>query len=204
MQTTRQEILDILKRKERASVDELAKLLKLTSMCIRQHLSILERDDLVASREERQRLGRPKRVYSLTDEAEHLFPKSYHLLLDLILEEIERLDGREKLVLIFQRLAERMAKVHRDELSEKPLAQRVAKVAQILTDGGSLAEWEKCDGGYVLREHNCRYYHTALKHRSICSLELVFLRHLLGTDVELVECLLESGPRCTYLVKPAS
>ncbi len=201
MQTTRQEILDILKRNGKASVDELARVLQVPSMCIRQHLSVLERDALVVSREERQRLGRPRRLYSLTEQAEELFPKSYHLLLGWILEEIEAMDGREKVVLMFHRLAERMARLHTEAMGAKPLEERVASVAQILSAEGSLAEWEKREDGYLLHEHNCRFYQAALKHRQICGLELAFLSKLMGADVKMLDCLLEAGPRCTYLIR---
>lgn len=201
LQTTRQEILDILKKKGRASVDELANRLGLTAMCIRQHLSVLERDALVVAHEERQKLGRPRRIYTLTDYGEELFPRSYHVLLDWVLEEIEAMDGEEKIVRLVDRLADRMARQYSEGLKDKSLEQKVARMAELLSEAGSLAEWEKANGGYVLQEHNCRYYRVALRHRQICKLELLFLSKLFGTDVKMTECLLDEGPRCTYLIE---
>lgn len=204
LQTTRQEILDILKKNGRASVDELAKRLGLTAMCIRQHLSVLERDALVTAYEERRKLGRPRHIYTLTERAEELFPRSYHVLLEWILDEIEAMDGQEKIAALVDRLAERMARQYTEELQGKSLEEKVAKMAEMLSEAGSLAEWAKVDGGYVLHEHNCRYYRVALRHRQICKLELLFLSKVLETEVTMAQCLLDEGPRCTYLIgRPA-
>lgn len=204
MQATRQEILDILKRRGSASVDELARDLGLTSMCIRQHLSVLERDALVMSHEERQRLGRPRNIYALTERAEELFPRSYHLLLDWVLEEIEAMDGEDKIKQLVERLANRLYRQHAIEMNGKNLEEKVASLAGLLSNAGSLADWEKTADGYLLHEHNCRYHRVALRHRQICRLELLFLGKLFGTEVEMSECLLDEGPRCTYkIMSPA-
>lgn len=201
LQSTRQEILEILKKNGRASVDELAQRLGLTAMCIRQHLSVLERDGLVSSREERQKLGRPRYIYTLTERAEELFPRSYHVLLDWILDEIETMDGQGKVAALLERLADRLAGQFAGALEGKDIEARVAKMAELLTETGSLAEWQKADDGYLLNEHNCRYHAVALRHRQICNLELLFLKKVFGADVKLVECLLDDGPRCKYLIR---
>ncbi len=200
LQTTRQEILDILKKRGRASVDELAGHLGLTAMCIRQHLSVLERDALVVAHEERQKLGRPRYIYTLTERAEELFPRSYHVLLEWVLDEIEAMDGQEKIAQLVDRLADRLARQYSEEMKDKSLEEKVARMAELLSEAGSLAAWDKANGGYVLHEHNCRYHRVALRHRQICKLELIFLSKLFGVDVRMTECLLDEGPRCTYLI----
>src|SRR3972149_1576785 len=107
MQSTRQSILQYLQRHGRATVKELGQLLGLTSTGIRQPLTVLERDGLVEAHEERGRVGRPTLVYSLTDEADALFPKRYDMLAGVILEEIRSEDGNEKLHKVLHRVAAR-------------------------------------------------------------------------------------------------
>src|SRR3990172_11624065 len=97
MQATRRQILEYLQRHGSGTVKELGELLGLTSTGIRQHLTVLERDALVTAHEERGRVGRPTLVYSLTAEADSLFPKTYDLLASVLLEEIRATDGNEKL-----------------------------------------------------------------------------------------------------------
>ena len=97
MQSTRGRMLEYLQRHGRATVKELGQLLGLTATGIRQHLTVLERDGLVTAREERGRVGRPTLVYSLTNEADALVPKTYDVLASVLLEEIRATDGNEKL-----------------------------------------------------------------------------------------------------------
>src|SRR5207247_6479624 len=90
MQSTRLRILEYLQRNGRATVKELGQLLGLTSTGIRQHLTVLERDGLVAVREERGRVGRPNLVYSLTDEADAVFPRTYDVRASVLRAEDRR------------------------------------------------------------------------------------------------------------------
>src|SRR5437773_11688363 len=88
IKSTRLRILEYLQRNGRATVKELGQLLGLTSTGIRQHLTVLERDGLVAVRQERRRVGRPNLVYSLTDEADRVFPKTYDVLASALLQAL--------------------------------------------------------------------------------------------------------------------
>src|SRR4030042_4454230 len=124
MQTTRQEILQHLQRNGRATVKELGQLLGLTSTGIRQPLTVLERDGLVFAREERGGVGRPTLVYSLTDKAETLFPRSYDELANNLLEEIRASEGRERMYQILHRVAERMADAYWERGRGKDPAER--------------------------------------------------------------------------------
>ena len=64
MQTTRQEILEILKEERQATVEDLATRLGLTPMTIRHHLNVLQAQNLVEASKVRrsQRVGRPRLV----------------------------------------------------------------------------------------------------------------------------------------------
>src|SRR5438093_1023429 len=85
MQSTKDNILAYLKRSGGAGVEAVASEFGLARMTVRQHLSGLERDRLVISREERGRTGRPHLLFTLTDEGEERFPKRYDRLADLAL-----------------------------------------------------------------------------------------------------------------------
>ena len=56
MQATRQQILDYIRRQGRATVKDLDGYLSLTSTGVRQHLTVLEREGLVAAQEKRGRV----------------------------------------------------------------------------------------------------------------------------------------------------
>ena len=56
---TRERVLVLLRRHGRPSAPQLAELLQLSSVGLRRHLALLERDGLVTSETEKPRGGRP-------------------------------------------------------------------------------------------------------------------------------------------------
>ncbi len=111
MQATRQRILEILKERGTATVEELGAELDLTPVTIRHHLDILRGEGLVQAPKVKRRdaPGRPQHIYALTDAADDYFPKNYAGFADLMLHEIrERVEPRE-LDSILRSMANRMA-----------------------------------------------------------------------------------------------
>ncbi|MCJ7510498.1 MAG: winged helix-turn-helix transcriptional regulator [Dehalococcoidia bacterium] len=202
MQTTRQQILDYLQRHGRATVKELGQLLHLTSTGIRQHLTVLERDGLVVAREERGRVGRPTLVYTLTEKAETLFPRSYDDLASALLEEIRASEGSERLYQLLHRVAQRMAESFWERVQGKSLAQRVQETALILQEQGCLVDWEQRDGEFLLHEFTCPFSKVAKQDSSVCTLHLELVRLLTAADTRLVRSLLRGERACTYRIRP--
>jgi len=202
MQTTRQQILEHLQRHGRATVKEIGQLLRLTSTGIRQHLTVLERDGLVLASEERGRVGRPTLVYTLTEKAESLFPKSYDELAIALLEEIRADEGSERLYQLLHRVAQRLAKSYWERVEGKSLAQRVEETALILQEQGCLVDWEQRDDDFFLHEFTCPLSKIAKQDSSVCTLHLDLVRLLTGADTRLVRSLLRGERACTYRIRP--
>ncbi|HLB13254.1 MAG TPA: metalloregulator ArsR/SmtB family transcription factor [Dehalococcoidia bacterium] len=200
MQRSRWQILEILKRKNRATLDELAKELGLVPVTVRAHLSVLQREDLVGAEEVRGKVGRPFYVYYLTEEAERLFPKRYHTLASLILESLEASDGEAKLDHLFERISDSMVQAHKDKAAGKTLEGKVAEAVRILNQDGGMAEWEKTEDGYAVWEHNCPFFLVAQRHPKVCSIDHLFLSKFLGTEVEATHRIVDGHPRCGYHV----
>ena len=166
MQTTRQQILGRLQRQGRATVKELGQLLGLASTGIRQHLTVMERDGLLEAREERGRVGRPRLVYSLTEKADGLFPKSYDLLAS---------DGNDKLHQLLHRVALRLASPYLERVKGKPQAQRVTETASIMEELGSLVECGEVNGEWRIDEFTCPFLTVARRDPAVCALHVEFV-----------------------------
>ncbi len=98
MQTTRKRILEILKERGQATVDELSELLGLTSVTVRHHLDVLRSDGLIEPPVVRHRTspGRPQYVYTLASRAADYFPRNFDGLSNRLLESIRsNLDERQ-------------------------------------------------------------------------------------------------------------
>lgn len=200
MQRSRWQILEILKRKNKATLDELAKELGLVPVTVRAHLSVLQREDLVAAEEVRGKVGRPFYVYYLSEEAERLFPKRYHSLASLILESLEASDGKAKLEHLFQRISDSLVETYKDRANGKSLEARVIEAVRILNQDGAMAEWEKTEEGFSVWEHNCPFFLVAQRHPGVCSIDQLFLTKFLKAEVEAIHRIIDGHPRCAYRV----
>lgn len=202
MQATRQEILEHLHKAGRATVKELGELLRLTSTGIRQHLTVLERDGLIDSHEERGRVGRPALVYSLTEKGEALFPKAYDQLALLLMEEVRRASGGEALQSLLHRVSARQAEPYLERLEGRPLAERTREAAGIMQEQGCLVEYEDTGDAWLIHEYSCPYDAVARRNSAVCVLHVDFVSRLTGGDVRLTSSLLRHDRSCTYRVRP--
>ena len=202
MQATRQEILDYIHRQAEATVKELGVCLHLTPTGIRQHLTVLERDGLVAVHESRGRIGRPALVYSLTPAGYGLFPNRYDDLSNLLLEEIRAIAGSKALQSVLMRVAARSAEPYEERMKGKDEAERVAEAAAIINERGCFADCAVGESGeYILNQYTCPFPNVARAHSGVCALDVEFVRRLTGGDARLVRSLLRGDRCCTYRIR---
>jgi predicted ArsR family transcriptional regulator len=204
MQATRQEILGYLRRHGEATVRELGDLLGLTSTGIRQHLTVLERDGLIAVRETRGRVGRPALVYSLTPAGIALFPNRYDDLANLLLTEIRTIAGSQGLQSVLMRVAARSADPYDQRVRGRPLADRVSEATTIINERGCVAECEGQDDEFYVHQFTCPFPNVARNNSGVCALEVEFVRRLTGGDARLVRSLLRGDKSCTYRIRGAA
>lgn len=195
MESTRQTILEILRRRKQATIDDLTRLLGLAPATIRRHLDILMRDSLVSVGQVRRETGRPHYVFSLTEAGEDLFPKSYIRLTNRLIDEIVSLDdedtrgrdGAELAALLFDKMAERMALTFAPRVTGATLEERLEEVTNLLAGEGLTFEWRQRDDGYYLLGHGCPCRRVADAHAQVCSHDQRLLTALLRAKVEPVE-----------------
>ncbi len=202
MQATRQQILDYIRRQGRATVKDLDSFLKLTSTGVRQHLTVLEREGLVTAHEDRGRVGRPALVYKLTEKGDALYPKSYDQLANVLLEEVRELAGAEALQTLLRRVASRFAEPYKERLEGRPLSERVSEANQIIQERGCLAEYSQDDGDWLIRQYTCPFPNVAGQNSCVCSLDVEFVRQLVGADARLTTSLLRGDDACTFRIRP--
>jgi DeoR family suf operon transcriptional repressor len=163
MQTTKQQLLVLLKRTGSATVEEASGALSVASMTARQHLLNLERDGLVESQRVRRSNGRPHFLYTLTSKGEEMFPRRYDLLARILLDEVGEIDPKtlaemapaERRTYLIQRSADRLAERFRFDAESRNLEERVDAVTDVLRTIGGFAEWLRTDEGYEIRDYNC-------------------------------------------------
>ena len=147
---TREAILDILRRHDERSVDDLAGELGLAGATVRRHLDVLLRDGYVAVSQLRGRTGRPRYVFSLTDAGAELFGRHYvritrrllHEISELTAEETAGRGGEEIADLVFAKLSNRLAAEYAPRVGGRDIEERARAVAALLEDEGFEVEVE--------------------------------------------------------------
>jgi len=208
MQTTKGQILWLLKRNGGETVDHLTEALALAPMTIRQHLAALARDGLISMREERQRKGRPHFVYSLTEKGEETFPKRYDRLAAQVLNEIGRIEAAEitdlapaeRTALVFRRIADRIVAEHAQRLFALSLPERVQEVAAILERENGFVECIDTPDGFEIRDYNCVYRRLAGPAAAGCAWHLRVIGRLVGAPVERSAAPNRDATFCRYLI----
>lgn len=192
---TRERIVVLLRRHGRLSAPQLAELLQLSSVGLRRHLALLERDGLVSSETEKLKRGRPTAVYRLTDAGLETFPRHYD---EVAREALAFLKGQDAATLA-QFLAwrnERLAASYAGRVEGATLAERTDALAEVLNEQGFMAEVEPADGGLRLCQHNCTVEHLATELPDLCTSEAELFERLLGTRVERETTIVDGAVRC--------
>ena len=204
MQSTRQEILEILKEERQATVEDLAQRLELTPMTIRHHLNVLQAQNLVvASKVHRsKRVGRPRLVYTLTEAADDLFPQSYGQLARHLVSEVKETMGEDEAEAILRRVAERVARDAPPPVEGEAFEQRLDVVIDFMHEQGFISRWEKADEGYVITNINCPYRHVSQEHDQVCIMDTEILNRLLGVEPQRLSSMRTGEPACAFLLVP--
>jgi predicted ArsR family transcriptional regulator len=202
MQSTRQEILEILKEEGQATVEDLAERLELTPMTIRHHLNVLQAQGLVMTSKVRrlQKVGRPRLVYALTEAADELFPQNYGNLARLIVGEVKDTVGVEETKAILRRVAERLAEEAPPFTADQTFGERVAQVSDFMEEQGFLTRWEETDEGYVLTNVNCPYRRVTREHGEVCIMDTELISRLLGVEPRRLSDRGEEDLPCSFLL----
>ncbi|WP_077604121.1 helix-turn-helix transcriptional regulator [Oceanobacillus sojae] len=200
--TTKDKILDYLKKESSLAVSDLTELLDMTHMAIRKHLNILERDGLIVSKEVKQPIGRPSQIYSLTERGERLFPKNYEGISVEFLYDIQDIYGEHAISNLFKRREQRLTKEYIKRIEQKSNHDKINELSKIQTEKGYMANLSKTgENSYELIEYNCPILAVANEFKSACTCETQMFKNVLGTDnVKRVCCKSDGDNYCKFLV----
>ncbi len=146
MQQTRRHILEILKERKEATIDEIVEALserigRITAVTVRHHLEILRGDGLVAAPAVRRRSapGRPQYVYTLTEKAGDYFPNNYQGLASGLLEQMKAQLPAQQVTQILEGVAEVMTE--QAMVPDGPMEIRLDHAVAYLNSNGYTASW---------------------------------------------------------------
>jgi len=215
VQTIRKRILEILKRRQSATANELAQELGMAPVSVRYHLDILQSDDLIQVGKVRREgnVGRPQQVYTLTPAADEIFPDNFAALTAGLVRQFKKRLPPEQVEEAFRSLAREFAQ----ELTLTEGAtfeERMDAISRFLSELGYFAHWEKAEEQeetgaeaqesqpvYLLYTFNCPYAGLSKEHQELCLMDLALVKELVGQPCQRVASLAEDHDCCTYRIR---
>jgi predicted ArsR family transcriptional regulator len=194
--STRGRIVTLLRRSSH-TVEELAQALDLTDNAVRAHLATLERDGVVQQSGARRGGSKPAYVYSLTPEAEYLFPKAYDQIFHQVLEVLSERMPSDEVETLLREVGRRVAA--RWNVPPGDLRARLEAAVSVLNELGGLAELEQCDGHYCIQGYSCPLAAAVPGHPEVCRLTETLLTELVDAPVQ-ERCEYGETLRCHFIV----
>jgi predicted ArsR family transcriptional regulator len=195
--------LVLLKMRGPQTAADLGRATDVTAEAARQQLVRLASEGLVVATEERRGVGRPVRLWALTEAGNARFPDAHAELTAQLIRTIRSQLGEEALdKLIDARAAESKATYVAALEGSADLGERVARLAEARSREGYLAESRPDGHGYLLVENHCPICVAATACQGFCRAELETFREVLGrgTTVERTEHIVNGDRRCAYRI----
>jgi predicted ArsR family transcriptional regulator len=208
MNTPADRILLHLKTRGPTETLALARAFGISRQATLQHLERLVADGLVTHADERRGVGRPKRIWSLTGSAQARFPDTHAQLTLEMLDALRDEFGEAGLDRLILRREAATARAYAAAMAKADtLEDRVARLAEIRTAEGYMADWSPDPGGgFRLVENHCPICAAAAACQGFCRAELQVFRDVLGPDVtvERTDHILAGARRCAYRIAAAA
>lgn len=191
------QILIFLQRNGEATIRELEIELGVSTTAVREHLINLDARGYIATRLIRNGRGRPRIVYSLTEQARDVFPRSYDTLVTVLLDEIARQQGEQGLTQLLDSVSERLAEGYQRP-AKNDLESRMSNVQKMMEARGIPVEVQPDSQGFTF--YACPYHEVALEHAGVCAMEKHMLEQVLGHAINN-DTSIRSGSRvCSFSV----
>ncbi len=176
----------------------------MTAAGARQHLAKLEVAGLVASQEQRQGRGRPKKSWRLTERGHGRFPDRHSELTVEMLDATRSVFGERGLDKLIRHRERASLAGYRERLAQRSsLRSRLGLLADIRSGEGYMASvTDEGRGNFLFVENHCPICAAAASCQGLCRSELAIFRAVLGKDatVERTDHILAGARRCAYRV----
>lgn len=199
-ESTRGQIVTLL-RSSPCTVEELATRLDLTDNAVRAHLSTLERDGLVRQSGIRRGARKPHFTYSLTEDADRLFPKAYDALLNQLIAVLKQRLNPAEMEDVLREVGRAVA-ANTPNGQDGTLEGRVQKALKVLEAIGGSASIEHEDGKIVIRGNGCPLAAAVSVHPEVCRLAETLVGEIVKVPV-VEKCDRASRPHCVFEIDAA-
>lgn len=204
MKSTRERILQSLLHHPRSTINVLADEVGINPISVRHHLTNLQAEGLISAAEERHGVGRPRLVYSLTEDGLERFPTRYLRLTTRLLSQMKEQLPQPMVSDMFKQVATSLAAEHEQQLIGLSVEERLNVMKELLGEEGFVVEWEKKDQDYLIHEITCPYLQVGHVHPEVCIVDQTLISKMLAVPANKIQCILSGAAHCTYIVKTSA
>jgi predicted ArsR family transcriptional regulator len=197
-------VLHALKAAGPQSAEALGRKLGMTAVGARQHLTRLQEEGLVGAVDQSEGVGRPKRIWSLTEAGHARFPDNHAGLTLELITAIRKSGGEPMLDAVIDAREKAALQAYRRALDgAASLKEKVKRLAKIRSEEGYMASVATgSEGALLLVENHCPICVAAKACQGFCRSELTLFRETLGDSVtvERDEHIVSGARRCVYRI----
>jgi predicted ArsR family transcriptional regulator len=204
---TRDAIARLILEHGPATASTLSQALALTPAGIRRHLDLLIADGILEAREPRtssvRGRGRPSKVFLMTDAGRAQFEHTYDDLAVSALRFMASHSGAHLVASFAQSRADDIEAKANEYIEENRTSRKndkVALLADFLTEQGYAASVEDRGLGEEICQHHCPIAHVASAYPQLCEAETQAFSRLLGTHVQRLATIAHGDGVCTTYI----
>lgn len=211
---TKERILELILGGSK-SAGEIAERLQIQKSAARVHLETLQSLGAVRSKFKIEKMGRPKKVYELTEKGREFFPRKYDLFLTLLLNKIAGKKGEAEAREIIESIAEDIAsdiraKIDKNNHHPDDLEHSLKIINDASNQMGfasSLSRDEKDNNSFYIKSKNCILHKVASANQDMICHGLhdkIVSKSLAGNSdarVELKECMALGNEYCRHIIR---
>ncbi len=193
-------VLEVVARQGPISTAEIVAELGVTRTAVRQQTTRLAAESWLERSHRRGATGRPADEWRVSAEGRRRFASADDELLRLVLSELRASHGADAAEGVLRRVGARLVEKMRAGVGDGAVEARVKRLAALFEEQGLLVN--ATDGGATrLNVFTCPYPEASSENPHICEMERKAIEELLGSNVELGECLRDGGHCCSFHVK---
>lgn len=202
LNSTKQALIDLVKRKGLVSADDIVKETGLAKATIREHFIQLECDGYVDRIFKAAGRGRPILHYQLSEKGNRLFPSLETDLIWQLLSFLKERGEEHTIEDFFNRFwDERYLKTKKIlASSENTIDDKMKALIKVLEDDGFMPEINMDDASNKLnvKQCNCPFSDAVRETRLPCKLEEIFLQKLFNQSVKRTSYIADGDYACNY------
>jgi len=201
MKSTREKVLYTLAENPKSTIVEIADSVGINTISVRHHLTSLQASGLVMADEERHGVGRPRLVYSLTENGVEKFPTRYYQLTNRLLNQLKETLSKSELKKLFMDMADKISQQYEVSMKPMDLEQKLNLLKDLMVEEGHQLVWNKTGDNYFINEISCPFFHIGKEHPELCLLDKFLISNLLDISENKIIHIRDKENNCKFIIE---